>query len=302
MSDFLSSSSPKRIALATCSNLPDWEVDDQPLFKALESHGIQLFHPSWDDPHFDWSQCDLVIPRTTWDYQSKADQFSQWLTYVHQHSMLLNSLSLMKWNLNKSYLKDLEIAQPPTLWIKQSTPSSSERPPLLSALLKKDQWERGFIKPVIGANSWGTLRFNRNDEDSLQQAQIHLEQWVKTHDLMIQPYYSSVETDGEFSLIFFNGQWSHGVQKVPVSGDYRVQDDYGAQDYPWTPPQSWLKQAQDLLKSLPETPLYARCDFLKDHDNLPRLIELELIEPSLFFRHDPASPERFAKAILERLI
>ena len=117
---------------------------------------------------------------------------------------------------------------------------------------------------------------------------------------MLQPYIHDVESIGERSLIYFNGVWSHGVRKVPVPGDYRVQDDYGAADMPWEPPEEWRAQCEVLLDSLPVTPLYARCDFLSGPEGEPWLVELELIEPSLFFRHDPESPQRFAEAILDR--
>ena len=292
---------PLKIALATCSTLPEWEVDDEPFFQALKNQNIEIFHPCWDDSDFDWDGCDLVIPRTTWDYQSRSEQFAQWLERVDQCSFLLNPLSLIKWNLNKTYLKDLSIAQPPTIWLSKTISSSSTPRPNLQKLLNQKGWSKGFIKPVVGANSWGTIRFDQENHQSIKDAQIHLDQWIQTHDLILQPYYKSVETEGEFSLIFFNGKWSHGVQKVPVLGDYRVQDDYGAKDYPWNPPSEWKSQTLTLINNLPICPLYARADFLKDDSGDPRLIELELIEPSLFFRHDSDSPHRFVTAILDHL-
>ena len=222
-----------RIALATCSTLPDWEVDDHPLFDLLLQKGIDLVHPCWDDPTFQWETCDLVIPRTTWDYQERAVLFQEWMDHVHQVSRLLNPCSMMKWNLKKTYLQDLKIAKPPTLWLSLESDHLD-----LGRYLNEQGWSRGFIKPVIGASSKGTCRFNQAEPQSIEQANQHLKKWVQTHTMLVQPYYASVETEGEFSLIFFNGHFSHGVKKVPVPGDYRVQDDYGAQDFPWVP-SSW---------------------------------------------------------------
>ena len=288
----------RTVALVTCQNLPDWEVDDHPLWKSLKDLGIHVLHPIWNDAHFDWSQCDVVIPRTTWDYQQHADEFLQWMTHVNQVSHLLNPLSVMQWNLDKHYLQSFADHIPPTHWFAKGSTYTSEQ---LLALCHQYGWQRAFLKPCIAASSWGSLRFHA-DTQGIETAVTHLNQWLSTHDMMMQPYFSGVEKQGEVSCIFFNHQFSHAVRKVPVAGDYRVQDDYGACDYPWQPSEDVLQSCQHILNQLThlyEAVLYARCDFLFNDQGQAHLIELELIEPSLFFRHDSSSPQRFAQAIVD---
>ena len=299
------------IALATCRNLPEWEVDDHPLWDVLRSKGVELAHPAWDDVDFKWEHCDLVIPRTTWDYQGRWPEFLAWMREVDQRTHLLNPISLMSWNLDKRYLLELKVPQPPCHWVEMRTLDQSQLDSLteeILALCREHQWRRAFLKPTIGASAIGTLRFNvPYEQDSASGKELkailktHLQEWVPKRSMILQPYVSEVEEQGECSLIYFGGEFSHAVRKVPVTGDYRVQDDYGASDMPWSPPEAWRQGCDELLSQLNPMPLYARCDFLHGPNHEPWLIELELIEPSLFFRHDHESPKRFADAILARL-
>jgi hypothetical protein len=226
------------------------------------------------------------------------------MQHVAQVTQLLNPIELMRWNLDKRYLKELQIGQPPTLWLDQRPlESRADLDEVTQYVLKcchEEGWTRAFLKPNIAASAVGTLRFSVDLSEDQRLLADHLERWLPQRTMILQPYVSDVEEVGERSLIYFNGVWSHGVRKVPVPGDYRVQDDYGASDMPWDPPETWRTQCEELIKALPLTPLYARCDFLSGPEGEPWLVELELIEPSLFFRHDPLSPERFAEAILAR--
>ena len=293
-----------RIALVSCRDLPTFEVDDHPLWEVLRARGVELELPVWDDPQFDWENCDLVIPRTTWDYQERWTEFLLWMQHVSQVTELLNPLELMSWNLDKRYLKEIEIGQPPTRWIDQRTfKMRSEVEEVAQSILdscREEGWAQAFLKPNIGASAVGSMRFSVHLPEDYSRLVEHLECWLPLRTMILQPYINKVESIGEHSLIYFNGVWSHGVRKVPAPGDYRVQDDYGASDMPWDPPDEWKDQCEALIKRLPMVPLYARCDFLSGPRGEPWLVELELIEPSLFFRHDASSPQRFADAILAR--
>ena len=294
-----------RVALASCRSLPPWERDDAPLLAELQRRGVEVDCPHWDDPLVEWGSYDLVIPRTTWDYQERPRAFCDWLSLVDRVSALAHPLALIEWNLNKRYLQDLEalgVPTPPTCWLEQVRSSAdAPRAEELKALCEERGWRHAFLKPTVAANAWGTLRFDAQDSESLELASTHLSALLTQRSFILQPYNHRVETEGEFSMIFFGERFSHGVQKVPRTGDYRVQDDHGATDQPWSPPAEWIEAGERLLKSLPHRSLYARVDSLKGQSDGPQLIELEVIEPSLFFRHDPDAPARFAEVICAQL-
>ena len=279
-----------RLALATCATVPAWEVDDRPFHAALAARGIPVTHAVWDDPSIDWHQFDAVVIRTTWDYQEKRDAFVAWAEQLPV--ALHNPADIVAWNTHKSYLRDLErrgVPIVPTEWLARGTS------PDVAALCAQRGWRRAFLKPCVGATSRETLRFDAGDP----AAQRHADRLLPTEDLMLQPYLPRVETDGELSAIFIDGTLTHGVRKVPVPGDYRVQDDFGAKDYPIDFPDVPLAKAA--VDAVGRRLLYARADFLIS-DNGLWLTELELVEPSLFFRHARHAADALADAIQNLLL
>ena len=296
-----------KVALPNCSNLPDWEVDDYPFHRALEALNIEWSRPVWDDPDVDWSAFDGILIRTTWDYQEKEPTFVSWARRASTASKFFNPTEVITWNTKKTYLRDLEEAGArltPTRWLNQGESVD------VAAMMRELGWQRGFLKPVVGATARETLRFMSNKE-GLAQAQSHVDRLLPNEGLMLQPYLESVETDGELSALYFDGEFSHGVRKVPVPGDYRVQDDFGASDEPYTFTDGEVGALGLILKALDavlhskfqqeEPLLYARIDVLRDGNGGLYLNELELVEPSLFFRHSEESPGRLAQALKRRL-
>jgi glutathione synthase/RimK-type ligase-like ATP-grasp enzyme len=286
-----------RIALATCANLPSWEADDKPLFHALAARGCEPVAAVWDDPAIDWKRFDAVLIRTTWDYMDKRDAFVDWARRVESQTRLFNPASIVAWNTSKTYLRDLKqrgVPIAPTVWLRRG-----QRIDVACTMVRRG-WTRGFIKPVIGATARETLRFN-DDVAGVTAAQQHLDRLLATEDMMLQPYLARVETEGEHSAIFIEGVFSHAVQKIPAEGDYRVQDDFGAKDHPISLSTEEMQLARSILASLKERLLYARVDLLRDDHGLPVLTELELVEPSLFFRHNPEATHRLTKALMKRI-
>ena len=291
-----------RLALATCSNLPDWEVDDVPFHQAIVDAGIDMARPVWDDPNVDWKAFDAVLIRTTWDYQEKQVAFNAWARRVSEDTHLVNPVDVVVWNTAKTYLRDLEaVGAPltPTQWLDKGTTVD------IAHLMKDLGWERGFLKPVVGATARETLPFDLSEE-GLGKAQAHLDRLLPQESMMLQPFLDSVLKEGEYSAIFFGGEFSHGVQKIPVPGDYRVQDDFGATDKPHvfseqdfetvkTIEASLLRLVQERFDGVALT--YARVDMIRDAQGKLRLNELELVEPSLFFRHDADSPKRLVEVL-----
>jgi len=290
-----------RIALPTCAKLPDWEVDDAPLHQALEGRGVEIHRPVWDAPGFDWSACDACLIRTTWDYQEKHDAYVAWAKRVSEQTRLFNPFPVVQWNTHKTYLRDLErrgIPVTPTVWLEAGSDVD------VKAILAERGWHKAFIKPAIGATARETLRFEATS-GGIADAEAHLHRLLPSETMLLQPYLDTVETLGEVSAVFFDGKFSHGVRKIPVPGDYRVQDDFGAHDEPASFTKDELTVAERCLEAVTEagiTPLlYARTDFLRDHEGQLRLSELELVEPSLFFRHAPRAADTLVQALLSRI-
>ncbi len=298
-----------KIALATCRRLPDWEVDDAPLHEALSALGVEVLRPAWDDPEFDWAACDACLIRTTWDYVPRQDAYVAWADHVATMTRLFNPPEIVRWNTHKGYLRDLELREVPvipTIWFKAG------REPHWREELIESGWSKAFIKPVVGAAAHDTLRFEVTPS-GLDEAARHLSLLAPGRPMMLQPYLPGVETEGEYSVILIDGAVTHSVRKYPVPGDYRVQDDHGGKDEPaklggddlalakrivavaedWVEPKHRSANGESLL--------YARVDFLRDEAGRLCVTELELVEPSLFFRHSPEAAARLASALICRL-
>ncbi len=279
------------IALVSCNNLPGWEIDDQPLIDSLETKGVTVHRPAWDDD-IDWEQFAISIIRTTWDYHEQKNAFVSWCKKTPR---LCNNAEIVEWNTHKSYLKTLEdqgVPIAPTTWILKNESSDIEE------IINQLQTDKGFIKPQVGACASDTFRFG---ETELKEAQRFLNANIH-QDMMVQPYLTNVETEGELTAVFIEDTFTHGVRKVPVPGDYRVQDDFGASDMPHEFSTDEISQMKKVLKLVPAASelLYARFDYLRDNSGHLLLNELELVEPSLFFRHCRNSAEIFADAIVNR--
>ncbi len=296
-----------RIALATCSALPDWEVDDRPLHRALEERGVDLALPVWDDPRVDWAGFDACLIRTTWDYMERREAYVDWAERTARCTRLFNPPEVVRWNTHKRYLRVLEregVPVIPTVWMEAGTDVD------LRSVLAERGWRRALLKPMVGACAREALPLEASPEE-LTRAQAHLDRTLAREGMMLQPYLERVETEGELSAIFLDGAFSHAVRKVPVPGDFRVQDDFGARDEPLelSPDERELVEriaglAGRALRRAAGVPmaelLYARVDLLRDDAGRPRLTELELVEPSLFFRHAPAAAGRLADALIGR--
>ena len=292
-----------RIALVSSSN--DWigEADDQPLQDHLCSLGATVCKPAWDDVSIDWAGMDLCLLRTTWDYHERRDEFLRWAKEVSELSELHNPLRVIEWNSIKTYLRDLQtmgLPVAPTLWLERGAEVD------LREMLGGQTWDRGFLKPEVGACASQTLPFQMNPE-GIARAQAHLEQELPTAGFLIQPFLESVGVEGEYSVIFIEGDLTHCVRKIPVPGDYRVMDEYGATDTLATLSPEELTLARRVYEAceqrfdLSAALLYCRVDFLRDSAGALVINEVELVEPSLFFRHCEASAVRLAERLVRRV-
>ena len=269
--------------------LDDLVAYDEILDEPMAQCGWQVSHVSWRKEHVDWSQYEAVIIRSTWDYQDDADAFVTVLETIEKSgTLLLNSLNVVKWNINKNYLREVQVHGAeivPTLWLERFDFS------LVEGYFEHFETEQIVIKPSISANADNTFWLKKGD--FLQKKQ-ELQESLKNRQLMVQPFIQSIVDQGEYSLFYFAGEYSHSIIKTPKSGDFRVQEEHGGLLKSISPGVELLTAANKALQTIPEKVLYARVD-LVEHQGVFKIMEIELIEPSLYFNLDASAAMKFAK-------
>jgi len=283
------------VALVTCCELPDLDPDDRPLAAALRARGLRADIVAWDDRRYDWSQVRLALLRNPWDYYRRVDEFLAWAAATSALTRLENPIELLRWNLHKGYLVELAKRGAPVVptWLVRR----GERIDL-AALATAGEWERIVVKPAVSADSWETHVVG---VDQLAVAQSHAGRLAAERDVLVQPFLDSVERHGERCLVFVDGTWSHAVRKNALTQGGRWAG--LPEGTPVEPSAAELAAAGRVLDALPfARPLYARVDLVHDRDGAPRLLELELAEPTLFLADSPAGLERFVAAIERRLV
>lgn len=283
----------RRCAFLTMDTLDGFVSDDELVHAPLQQFGWQIDSVPWRKDNIDWAQYDAVLIRTTWDYHSDPEKFLQKLEEISSSgTLLLNPLDLVTWNIHKTYLFDLEqkgIRIVPSLW-----PQRIDREQLYFALDDFGSNEI-IVKPLISAGARNTFRISCYQESSIAR----IVEILKDTECVIQPFIPNVITEGEFSVFYFGGSYSHTVLKTPKQQDFRVQEEHGGFIRSVIADPVLLEYSQQVLNLLESTPFYARVDWVRGDDGKFHLMELELIEPSLYFRTDSSSPVRFARAFEE---
>ncbi|MCC6276625.1 MAG: hypothetical protein IT289_01775 [Oligoflexia bacterium] len=282
-----------KISFLTSHEFRSLTDDDRLAASALERLGHKVMPLVWDDPKEIEliGEQDLNVVRSTWDYVEKLEQFKLFINHEDQVG-LQNERRLLQWNLNKTYLRELQsrgVRIIPTLWLK------SPDDQLIQKWADEHAPQGYVIKRSISAGGGETFLFQPG------------ERWLKyptlrfsEEELMIQPLFEEIRTQGEWSLLFFNGEFSHGVVKKPAMAEFRVQERLGGTVESAVAPGDLIEQAKWVVQQAPVLPLYARVDGIW-RDKKLHLMELEVLEPSLFLAQSPGSEIRFAHAILSRL-
>ncbi|MGI8587517.1 MAG: ATP-grasp domain-containing protein [Chloroflexia bacterium] len=276
------------ILLVTCAEVPRLSEDDRLLLSALSARGLFAWPAVWDNPEVDWAASCLCVVRSAWDYHHRRDEFVAWAERVGSVTRLWNPVQTIRWNTHKGYLRDLEargVPIVPTEWLAAGTAAD------LAALMAARDWERAVVKPAVSASAFETIRVDRA---SLADGQEHLDRLLPERDMMVQPYMEAVEGYGERSLLFIGGEFTHAVRRASSLDTDEDPTPLATQVAP-TPDEAAL--AGEILRAAATPALYARVDLIRDADGAPRLMELELVEPSLFLSHYPPAVERFADAI-----
>jgi len=285
----------RRIAFLTLHDPAGFVIDDELAVLPLARRGIHVDTIPWDRPGVDWRQYALVVIRSTWDYQHSAEAFLRVLEAIeHQGIRLENGSEIVRWNMQKTYLRDLAgrgIETVPTFW--REGLRAGELVPLFEELRS----DEGVIKPVMSSNAQGAWKL---DARRARELAPEIEAYFAGRPLMMQPFERGIAEEGEFSMIYLNGAYSHGILKTPKHGDFRVQEEHGSTIVSIAPEPALLAAGADAIAAVGQKLLYARADFVRSGDTF-RVMELELVEPSLYLRIDAGAAERFADTVASRL-
>ena len=266
-------------------------LEQELLKSAFESQGLKVDITYWDNPSYEWQQTKSVLFRTVWDYFERFDEFWDWLEQVKTKTRLINSYELIKWNIDKHYLRDLknnDIKVVPTYFADRGNNIS------LQEIANLNDWKHIVIKPAISASAFNTYKIT-NDEIEQKEQLFH--ELLQTHDMLVQPFFPTISELGEASLMVFGGKFTHAILKKAKAGDFRVQDDFGGTVHDYNPTQEEIKFAEKVFQSCTSLPIYGRVDIVWDSNKHIYLSELEIIEPELWIRNRPESANKIAEAV-----
>jgi glutathione synthase/RimK-type ligase-like ATP-grasp enzyme len=274
MDDISSFVSDAELSFAPMAEL-GWQIDMVPWRRRVE-----------------WNDYDLVYICTPWDYQDDVAAFLNVLESVEKSTAtLVNGLGLVRWNLEKTYLRELELRGADIVPSRFFDRYDGAR---IAGCFDAYGAERIVIKPVVGANA--DHIFVLTDAPTGEMTEV-LRHTFERRPFFVQPFMESVQSEGEYSLFFFGGEYSHAILKKPRAGDFRTQEEHGAAILSVEAHQALVETAHRVLHVVNPQPVYVRADFVRDSKGRFLLMELELIEPALYFRTDPDSAGRFARAI-----
>ena len=300
---------PKIAILASANMMPSasglrfdyFELEEQigKLAPAFAAVGLETEIVLWNDAGRRAGEFAAMLPLVVWDYFETGNppKFLEQMVMAAQKTCVLNPLEILNYNSDKSYLEDLDARGAPVI---TALTTDMITPQIADQAFAQFACDKIVVKPQIGAGAWRQALLTKGEpwpsEDALPPARA-----------IIQPFLPSVLTEGEYSFLYFDGQFSHAVNKRPKDGDYRIQSMYGGRELSYSPDPAELAVAQTVLSYLPQMPLYARVDLLRGLDGELKLIELEMIEPYLYLAFakgegaDNEGAKRLAEAVSRRL-
>jgi glutathione synthase/RimK-type ligase-like ATP-grasp enzyme len=291
---------PLHVAIATYVSTGAYDTntvdEDALLSNLLEELGISYELLAWSDPDVDWSRFTHVLIKSTWDYFDYYPEFLVWLDKLEAlETSVLNPVATLRWNSSKNYLLELKAKGYPCV-AGQILPKGTAT--TLEALHEALGFETLVVKPLVSGGAKNTLKITRGAGKELEDKIASL---LQEEDFLVQPYIPEIVAVGEYSLIFFNGVFSHAVLKSPAVDDFRVQHYYGGTIQEITPDSKMLASAQALVTSFAKDSLYARVDGV-EIDGVFHLMELEMIEPYLFLGLSEKAIPNYKAALQKRLL
>ncbi|RSK46768.1 hypothetical protein EI293_04685 [Hymenobacter perfusus] len=284
------------IALVTCESLaqyaaPNVDDEDSLLTRYLRAQGHTVEPRIWSNPAVDWLRYDVVLVKSPWDYFDRVTEFYEWLDRMQQLGVrMLNPATTIRWNADKKYLLEMEQAGVrivPTRLLPRGQAVEA------AALLAEMGQEQLVIKPAVSGGAKNTFVLTRQDTAVRQPLLTEL---LQHEDFLAQPFQARIQEEGEWSLLYYGGEYSHCVLKTPKSGDFRVQHYLGGGIEPRQAPAHLRRAADDIVRRFAAGCLYARVDGLNQDGEL-LLMELELIEPFLYLASDDQALSRYETAL-----
>ncbi len=266
-------------------------TEDGLVVEALKRRGFTVTRKSWSDPEFDWSSTESIIFRTTWDYFNRYQEWQDWLERTSKLTKMINPFELVKWNMDKHYLQDL---QQKGVHIPESRYIEVGEEVTLAKLFTETGWQNCILKPCVSGSSRHTYKVNPDNCDRLEST---FQSLIAEEAMMLQPFQNDIIEKGEVSMMVMGGEFTHAVLKVAKPGDFRVQDDFGGTVHPYEPSSEEIAFAEKVIASCTPSPTYARVDIIRDNNGELAVIELELIEPELWFRLTPHAADKLAQSI-----
>ena len=283
----------RAIVLATAADQSEITASDRLYADALERRGVRVTGAPWDGPGAAFDGAAAVVIRSTWGYYRASEAFRDWTEAMSAACRLFNPIALVRWNMRKDYIGRLAAASvrvPQTHFVACESAA-------IEKVFAETSWSRAVVKPMTGASGYSVELVA---PERVDEAVSRLAAEAHASGVLVQEFLPEI-ADGELSLIYFDGIFSHAVRKRPPQGEFRVNSRFGATRSAETPPREVAEQGAAALRALPELPLYARVDGVV-RDGALIVIEVEVLEPALFLEFEPSSADRFAEATLRRLV
>jgi glutathione synthase/RimK-type ligase-like ATP-grasp enzyme len=286
---FVPSAQQRTIGFLTSGNHRNLTKDDLILAAALERRATCVRPVVWTEAAPDSLACDLLLVRSVWDYHLRPQDFTRWIDEVSSTMPVLNPPEMIRWNMDKRYLREIERAGfrvPKTVFLDEGTQAD------LAEVMHSGGFGEAVVKPTISASAYETRRIKQ----ATRQQNEWLNAMLTTRPMMVQEFIPEIQSSGEWSLIFASMEFTHAAHKVPKTGDFRVQEEHGGLHKRGNPPKQALAMAQEILQRFAPEAAYCRVDLVMRGEHAI-LMELELIEPLLHFELAPEAAEVMAEKL-----
>ncbi len=289
------------MALASCARYPDQFDEGRLVLAALEAAGLDGRCAVWNDPGVDWGAFDLVVANGAWDHIHRVAEFLAWVDGLAAADVpVVNAPAVLHWNLDKRYLRDLEAAGVPTVptsWVEPAGDGGGAGPP---GRLPEGEI---VVKPAVSGGGYQTARYEAHEHEA---ARAHLAALLASgRTAMVQPYQPAVDAEGEVGLVFLGGAFSHAIHKDPMirrgveAGESLIENQVVTATSPTAAQLAVARRAVAAAERRHGRTAYARVDVVERTDGAAALLELELLDPVLFFATHPEGARRFATVLRE---